>query len=37
MYKYADADADLPSGEEYDLEREKKIRDWYDRTKSAVA
>jgi|GEM_PF-6191895 hypothetical protein len=25
------------SGEEYDLEREKKIRDWYDRTKSAVA
>ena len=25
------------SGEEYDLEREKKIRDWYHRTKSAVA
>ena len=37
MYKDADADADLPSGEEYDLEREKKIRDWYDRTKSVVA
>ena len=34
---YKDADADLPGGEEYDLEREKKIRDWYDHTKSVVA